>query len=153
MLSTVLLLAIHTLALATVALLTATFPIMAQEPDPQPATPKTYQTWSFEDLSQARAQSKRSYLPFLERTSMRMGVYHLPQGGRDGQSPHDQDEAYYVVSGKSRFTCDGETDDVSPGDVLFVAAGLQHHFHDIEEDLELLVFFSAAKPKTAKQDD
>ena len=54
---------------------------------------------------------------------------------------------------KSRFTCDGETVDVSPGDVLFVAAGLDHRFHDIEDDLDLLVFFSAAKPMTATDDD
>ena len=156
----VLLLLLPTLALATVSLLT-----MAQEPDnqadnradnqadTQSDTPKTFETWSFEDLSDARAESQQAYLSFLERSSMRMGLYHLPQGGSDGQNPHDQDESYYVVAGKSRFTCDGETVDVSPGDVLFVAAGLDHRFHDIGEDLELIVFFSAAKPMTADGDD
>lgn len=158
---TVLLLFLPTLALATVALATVSLLTMAQESDTQrdtqhdmqPDTPKTFETWSFEDLSDARAESKQAYLSFLERSSMRMGLYHLPQGGRDGQSPHTQDESYYVVAGKSRFTCDGETVDVEPGDVLFVAAGLEHRFHDIEEDLDLIVFFSAAKPMTAERDD
>jgi len=145
---TILVLSLPLLALPTPATLT-----MAQEPDTEPAAPKTFETWSLEDLSDARAKSKRAYLSFLERSSMRMGLYHLPKGGRDGQSPHAEDEAYYVAAGKSRFTCDGETVDVSPGDVLFVAAGLSHRFHDIEEDLDLIVFFSAAKPMTAEKDD
>jgi quercetin dioxygenase-like cupin family protein len=33
---------------------------------------------------------------------------------------------------------------VSPGSVLFVRAGIDHRFHSITEDLEILVFFSSA---------
>jgi quercetin dioxygenase-like cupin family protein len=33
-----------------------------------------------------------------------------------------------------------------PGAVLFVAAGAEHRFVEIEEDLEVLVFFSKAAP-------
>ncbi len=35
--------------------------------------------------------------------------------------------------------------DAFPGAVLFVEAGAQHKFVDIEEDLELLVFFAPAE--------
>ena len=31
---------------------------------------------------------------------------------------------------------------VSPGSVLFVGAGVEHRFHSIEEDLEILVVFA-----------
>lgn len=76
---------------------------------------------------------------------MSLGIYRLPARGTDTQSPHKQDEAYYVLSGKARLQGDGETRDVFPGAVLFVEAGASHIFVDIEEDLELLVFFAPAE--------
>jgi mannose-6-phosphate isomerase-like protein (cupin superfamily) len=60
----------------------------------------------------------------------------------DTQSPHAEDEVYYVVRGRGRFTADGDEMDVEAGAVLFVAAGVEHRFHSIGEDLEILVFFA-----------
>ena len=120
-----------------------------EEPVRPPPGPRTFETWSMGKLEERRARQGKSYLSFLERSSMRCGLYHLAAGGRDHQSPHVQDEVYYVIAGKSRFTCDGETVDARAGDLLFVAATLEHRFHDIEEDLELLVFFSSGKPMTS----
>ena len=68
----------------------------------------------------------------------------LKKGAKDGQSPHGLDEVYYVVSGKGRLAA-GDADYAAvPGSVLYVAAGEEHRFHTIEEDLTLLVFFSTA---------
>jgi quercetin dioxygenase-like cupin family protein len=39
-----------------------------------------------------------------------------------------------------------ETQPVQPGSLVFVAAHVPHKFHDITEDLKLLVFF--APPET-----
>jgi mannose-6-phosphate isomerase-like protein (cupin superfamily) len=69
----------------------------------------------------------------------------LPRGGTDGQSPHTEDEIYFVVSGRARFRAGDEDRAVTAGDTLFVAAGLPHRFHDIEEDLTLLVVFGPAE--------
>ncbi len=82
------------------------------------------------------------YLPFLNRNTLRCGIYTLAAEAEDPQSPHDLDEVYYVLSGKARFTVEKEDVAIKEGDVLFVKAHATHRFHSIEEDLKLLVFFS-----------
>ena len=78
---------------------------------------------------------------FLTREKLRAGVYRLAVGAEDGQSPHEEDEVYYVVSGKGSFTSGEKHMEVQAGDVIFVPAMEVHRFYDIRKDLELLVFF------------
>ncbi|MCH9647084.1 MAG: cupin domain-containing protein [Deltaproteobacteria bacterium] len=92
----------------------------------------------------ATAQSK-PYFEFLRRDSMSAGIYRLPVGATDLQSPHGQDELYYVLEGKGRFRVEGEDRPVAAGSLLFVAAHAEHRFHSITEDLALLVFFAPAE--------
>jgi quercetin dioxygenase-like cupin family protein len=49
------------------------------------------------------------------------------------------------MHGRARITVGDEARAVSPGDVVFVAAQVPHHFHDIEEDLEVVVVFAPAE--------
>ena len=60
------------------------------------------------------------------------------------QSPHDEDEVYYVVEGKARMMHADNMIDVTPGTILFVKATETHSFFEIQEDMTLLVFFAAA---------
>jgi mannose-6-phosphate isomerase-like protein (cupin superfamily) len=46
------------------------------------------------------------------------------------------------VRGRARFECEGADSDVAPGSLLFVAAHADHRFHDIEEELVLVVFWA-----------
>ena len=93
-----------------------------------------------------RLEGAKVWLPLLSRSTLSLGRYRLPKGGTDGQQPHDRDEVYQVLAGAAKFTADGATRDVVAGDVVFVAAGAAHRFHDITADLDLLVFFSEARP-------
>lgn len=54
------------------------------------------------------------------------------------------DKVYVVVSGRGLFTAGGRTVEVGPGITLFVPAGEDHRFHDVTEDMTLLVFFAPA---------
>src|SRR3954451_10849157 len=98
--------------------------------------------WSPDDLESLRVAGGRAYLEFLRESSMSAGLYTLPAGGADGQSPHDEDEIYVVMAGRSRFTAGDETRDCSPGDVIFVSAHVPHRFHDIVEELCIIVVFA-----------
>ena len=109
----------------------------------------TGQVFALDDLRAQLEESGRAYLPFLNEPTLRTGLYALPAGGEDRQQPHDKDEVYYVIQGRAQITIDGETYEVEPGSVIFVAAHAEHRFHDIEVDLQLLVFFSEATPQTA----
>lgn len=82
------------------------------------------------------------YAEQLRVATMSLGTYSIPVGGLDDQRPHAEDEIYLVTAGRGRFTCSGETVAVAPGDVVFVPAGATHRFHDLEDDLCLLVVFA-----------
>jgi mannose-6-phosphate isomerase-like protein (cupin superfamily) len=91
-----------------------------------------------------------SWTEFLRRESMSVGVYRLAAGTEDPQEPHTEDEVYYVVSGRARVEVDGDSSPVEPGDVVFVEREADHRFHDIDEELVLLVVFAPAEGSLAE---
>jgi quercetin dioxygenase-like cupin family protein len=95
-----------------------------------------------DDVADERSRKATAYLEFLRVQSMSAGVYVLPAGGVDGQSPHKQDELYYVISGKARMRAGAQDRIVGEGALIFVAADVEHRFYAIEEELKLLVFFA-----------
>jgi mannose-6-phosphate isomerase-like protein (cupin superfamily) len=101
--------------------------------------------WSLDDVEGERARAGELYREFLRVESMSAGLYVLEAGAADPQSPHAQDEVYYVVSGRARLTSGGDERTVEAGDVLFVPAQEEHRFHSIEERLSLLVVFAPAE--------
>ena len=46
-----------------------------------------------------------------------------------------------MLSGRSRFTAGDAQRAVEPGDVIYVATGVNHGFHDTTEQLQLIVVF------------
>jgi mannose-6-phosphate isomerase-like protein (cupin superfamily) len=83
-----------------------------------------------------------TFIEDLRELTMSVGTYSIPEGGLDDQTPHREDEIYVVMKGRGQFTCRDDMIRVMPGDVLFVGAGEEHRFHDITEDLALLVVFA-----------
>jgi mannose-6-phosphate isomerase-like protein (cupin superfamily) len=59
----------------------------------------------------------------------------------DLQTPHKQDELYVIISGTGEFSNNGERTTFEPGDVLFVAAGIEHRFENFSEDFATWVIF------------
>ena len=98
-----------------------------------------------DDLTRQRAEEGKLYLEFLRVPAMSAGVYVLPAGGTDPQEPHQEDEMYYVVRGRARMKIGSEDTDVSAGSVIFVEAEVEHRFYDIQEEIEVLVFFAPAE--------
>ena len=75
----------------------------------------------------------------MERGSMKLRYYN-PRGP-DLQTPHDQDELYIVASGQGTFFVGGQRVAFGPGDVLFVAAKVEHRFEDFSDDFATWVVF------------
>ena len=101
--------------------------------------------WELDDLEAARQSSGRRYHEFKSVPDLSGGLYVLEAGAVDTQSPHTEDELYVVMSGSAQVTVGDEVRDVRAGTVIFVAAGVTHRFHDIEERLVLLVAFGPAE--------
>ncbi len=103
------------------------------------------QIFETQALIDQRAQSGKAYLEFLNVPDLSMGLYALKAGATDPQSPHNEDEAYYVISGRGQIQVGDEHHAVQPGSIVYVAKHLPHKFHSITEDLQLLVFFTPAE--------
>jgi len=111
------------------------------------------------EVEAERARSGKLYREFLRVPAMSAGVYVLPAGRTDPQKPHREDELYYVVRGHARMRVGSEepavggqaqgeqSEDraVSEGSVILVAAGVEHRFYDIKEELVVLVVFAPAE--------
>lgn len=106
---------------------------------------KVWEAFEISDLINKRQESKRPYLPFLNRNTLSLGVYSLPKDSEDKQPVHDEDEVYYIENGKATLRIGEEDRPVKKGSVIFVKRGVSHKFHSIEQDLDVLVFFSSSK--------
>jgi len=109
--------------------------------------------WKVFDLAELRerhAQRRIPYLEFLRVPALSCGLYRLPAGARDLQSPHDEDEVYHVLEGRGRVRVEGAEREVGPGSILYVRASSEHSFFEIEEDMTLLVFFASGGPDGAE---
>jgi len=103
------------------------------------------QAYELTELISQREASSKLYLEFLKVPDLSLGLYVLPAGGTDPQSPHTEDEVYYVVSGKAKIKVADKDRAVQAGSVVYVAKNVEHRFHSIEEELTILVFFAPAE--------
>jgi mannose-6-phosphate isomerase-like protein (cupin superfamily) len=103
------------------------------------------------DIAAEREAAGQPYLEFITVPDLSVGLYVLAVGQPDLQKPHTEDEAYYVVSGRARITVGDDVRDVGPGSIVFVAATVPHHFHDITEALTILVVFGPAEGSRATE--
>jgi quercetin dioxygenase-like cupin family protein len=103
------------------------------------------QTFDLADLKQRHQEGGRLYHEFLRVPALSTGLYVLPAGGTDPQQPHAEDEVYHVIAGRATINVAGEDRPVQAGSTIYVAARVPHHFHTIEEELMILVFFAPAE--------
>jgi mannose-6-phosphate isomerase-like protein (cupin superfamily) len=87
----------------------------------------------------------KRYHEFLRVPAISAGIYVLSPNAIDNQTPHQEDEIYYVVRGKAKMRLGREERPINEGDVIFVEKKLEHRFFDIAEELVLLVIFAPAE--------
>ena len=101
------------------------------------------------DLQRELADAGRLYHEFIRTHDLSVGLYVLAAGATDPQSPHTEDEVYHVISGRAQIRVAGEDRAVGAGSVVFVGADVEHRFHDIEEDLRVIVFWAPPRHTNA----
>ncbi len=109
------------------------------------------QAYELPQLISQREVANKLYLEFLKVPDLSMGLYILPAGGVDPQSPHTEDEVYYVVSGRAQIKVADENRAVQAGSIVYVAKNVEHRFHSIEEELTVIVFFAPAEYSKGKK--
>lgn len=106
-------------------------------------------TFHITSLTAQSEAVQKAYLEFLRVPALSAGLYQLPTGGVDPQRPHSEDEVYYIVSGRGAIHVAGEDQPVEPGSIIYVRANDEHRFHNITDDLTILVFFAPAEHSQA----
>jgi mannose-6-phosphate isomerase-like protein (cupin superfamily) len=91
------------------------------------------------EASARLAVAPETFISVFERGDLCVELY-APRGV-DNQQPHDQDEAYIVASGSGMFRRGEERVPCQPGDFLFAAAGVPHHFEEFTDDFQTWVIF------------
>ena len=82
------------------------------------------------------------YAEWVRSRRLSAGVYRLPAGGVDGQTPHTEDEVYVVTRGAASLDVEGAVTPMRPGSMAFVPERAEHRFVDISADFETVVVFA-----------
>lgn len=85
------------------------------------------------------------YAEWVRVDALSAGIYRIPAGGVDDQSPHQEDEVYVVTAGAAHLEVEGRSIPVSTGTVAYVPRLADHRFLDVTEDLEVAVVFAPAE--------
>ena len=91
------------------------------------------------------AQAGNHWIEQFRAADLSVGTYSIPSGGIDDQEPHTEDEIYVVTAGRAVLWAGRQSAAVGPGSVIYVAAGEEHRFTDVAEDLAAIVLFAPAE--------
>ena len=116
------------------------------------AQPAAFQAAELDEMLRRARSADDGYAPAVVRSDrLSVGLYTLAAGAIDRQSPHLEDEVYFAVRGRAILSVDATDHQVRDGSVLFVPAGADHRFHDITEELVLLVFWAPPEGTESKE--
>lgn len=74
-----------------------------------------------------------------------MSVEYYAPVDSDPQTPHDQDEVYFIHKGTGELVIDRARHPFSAGDCLFVGAHVEHRFENFSKDFGTWVVFWGPK--------
>lgn len=91
----------------------------------------------------ARWPEGERFIEALAHGSMSVELY--APTGIDPQSPHAQDELYFVQAGHGELVIADVRHAFAPGDAFFVAAGVPHRFENFSRDFATWAVFWGPK--------
>jgi mannose-6-phosphate isomerase-like protein (cupin superfamily) len=83
-----------------------------------------------------------AYTELLSAAALSVGRFTAPVGHEDTQSPHAEDEVYFVAAGEADLIVGAEHHAVRTGSITYVPAGMPHRFTNVRKAIEVLVFFA-----------
>jgi quercetin dioxygenase-like cupin family protein len=81
----------------------------------------------------------------LRTDAVSLEIMSFKEGDEDPMHAHGEDEIYHVDSGNAKLNVEGDTYDVSAGDVIHLEPGTDHQFLDFEDKLVMTVLYAPAK--------
>jgi mannose-6-phosphate isomerase-like protein (cupin superfamily) len=100
-------------------------------------------------LAQLPGPNGESFVSVFKHGSLMVEILAPPS--RTPLPPHTQDEVYIVAQGTGELVNGEARVPVRPGDFLFVAAGVEHHFENFTDDLTIWIIFYGPEGGEADQ--
>ena len=92
-----------------------------------------------------KIENSSSYFStFIDKESLAAGVLLLKPGESDTQTPHENDEIYFIISGDGFLKIKNKDYEISKNRLFFVAKNVKHFFHGNTEELKVLYFFGGS---------
>jgi mannose-6-phosphate isomerase-like protein (cupin superfamily) len=82
------------------------------------------------------------WIDFIKVRNLEAGVLRLHPSEEDTQGPHESDELYFVIDGSGYIKMGEQCISVKKGSILFVPAGMAHHFYGNKDTLVVLYMFA-----------
>src|SRR4051794_41939600 len=106
----------------------------------------SYLTFGLDQLQQKYAAAQSPYNEFLRRRGMSVGLYNLPVGAEDKQTPHMADEVYFVVAGGGRARGGGGGSGGKAGGLFSGGPGGGPPFSDVTREPQTIGGFAPPDP-------
>ena len=62
-----------------------------------------WQVFHVDDIKAQMSSKSVEYKEFIRASTVSCGLYHLEAGSQDMQTPHDEDEMYVVLEGRTQL--------------------------------------------------
>ena len=105
--------------------------------------------FALEDVVAEHAKLGERYHEFFMASRLSLGLYVLKAGEPDPQQPHTEDEVYYVIQGQGMIQVECEDRPVKAVSIVYGCEAVEHRFHSITEDLQILVMFAPPRRSRA----
>jgi mannose-6-phosphate isomerase-like protein (cupin superfamily) len=92
-------------------------------------------------LSRIPAPPGHHAVDVRRRGTLDLKVARAPSPPPRDLTPHGKDEIYVIVRGRGVLRHGASRDPFEAGDLLYVAAGVEHRFEDFTDDLAVWVSF------------
>jgi mannose-6-phosphate isomerase-like protein (cupin superfamily) len=97
---------------------------------------------SLNQLESNRNPNDNAWNPLIKKKTLTLGLYMLPKRlGGDSVLIHLFDELNFITKGTGKFSVGQKLMDVKPGDLVYVRKGNGHYFHNLDTDLDIIIFF------------
>jgi len=102
------------------------------------------ESFNVSDLASKIPDNKDS-IEAVRTDTVSLEVMKFEKGDEVQIHAHAEDEVYHVDTGTAKINVEGETKQVSEGDVIHLEPGTDHQFHDFEDELVMTVLYAPAK--------
>ena len=104
-------------------------------------------SFTVSDAAEAVSDDEES-IEKLRTDAVSLEIMTFEEGDEDPMHAHAEDEIYHIDSGNAQLNVEGDTYDVSEGDVIHLEPGTDHQFLNFEDELVMTVLYAPAKGST-----